>query len=171
MAQATDFRLRPFDSTRVEASGKFVGRSVYWKLYYIENAFRVIINSVLSVQIGPDWWDTAVDEKIRKDAERFKRDYLSRPWHAAPGSHGIYYVHLRDLVEIMRANSNLFLLIIPEIDQWMARIEQLRLPRNIVGHMNYPSHIDRQRINVIYADCRELVEWLRSSGRVSFQVP
>jgi hypothetical protein len=151
-----------------------VGGHVYWKLYFIENIFRVIINSVLSVQIGPDWWLTAVDPKIQARAENFKKDYLTRPWHTMPGSHGIYYVHLRDLNEIMRANSNLFLPIIPEIDAWIARIEQLRLPRNIVGHMNFPNQNDRKRVDVFCSDCESLVRQLKTemaSRSWALQIP
>lgn len=129
----------------------------------MENIFRVIINSVLSAQIGTDWWKTAVDGTIQKKAQSFKNDYLTRPWHTTPGSHEIYYIHLRDLNEIMRANSNLFLPIIPEIDGWIARIEQLRLPRNVVAHMNFPSRTDQKRIDVFFEDSKVLVANLPKS--------
>lgn len=163
MSPATDFRLYSFDPSRVESSGKYVGRNIYWKLHFIENIFRVIINSVLSAQIGPEWWATAVDGKIRARAKRFKKDYLKRPWHTAPGSHNIYYVHLQDLNEIMRANSHLFLPVLPEIDSWIARIEQLRLPRNIVCHMNFPNPTDRKRIDVFWFDCKSLIGQLQAT--------
>lgn len=169
MGRAIDFRPSPFESGRVEASGRFIGGRIYWKLYYVENIFRVIINSVLSVQIGPDWWKLAVDSKIKGKAQRFKQEYLIRPWHTAPGSHEIYYIHLSDLNEIMRANSHLFLPVIPEIDSWIAKIEQLRLPRNIVAHMNFPNKTDRQRISVFYEDSKILVANLPTS--LSLRIP
>lgn len=169
MGRTTDFRLYPFDPRRVEASGKFVGHHIYWKLYLLENIFRIIINSVLSVQIGPDWWDVAVDDKIRKRAVKFKKDYLRRPWYTKPGSHDIYYIYLRDLSEIMRANSNLFLPVIPDIDSWIARVEQILLPRNIVGHMNFPSETDQKRIDVFYSDSKILLTTLQTS--LLLQVP
>ena len=63
----------------------------------------------------------------------------------------------------MRANSNLFLPIIPEIDGWIARIEQLRLPRNVVAHMNFPSRTDQKRIDVFFEDSKVLVANLPKS--------
>jgi hypothetical protein len=54
--------------------------------------------------------------------------------------------------------------VISDIDAWIARIEQVRLPRNIVGHMNWPNKVDRQRIDVVYADLHQLVQRLSGSG-------
>ncbi len=164
MPTAVDFRSSAFDGTRVNTSGRDIGRRVYWKLYAIENIFRVIIHSVLSVQIGPGWWNVAVDRKIQRQVQTFKAEYARRPWHSSPGTHDIYYTHLSHLNEIMRANSNLFLPIIPDIDEWVGRIEQLRLPRNIVGHMNWPSATDRQRIDVFFSDIHALANHLTSPG-------
>ena len=53
---------------------------------------------------------------------------------------------------------------VPDIDQWVARIEQVRLPRNIVGHMNWLSMTDRQRIDVFHADVQHLIQHLASAG-------
>jgi len=174
LSSTTDFRLSSFDPTRVESSGRFVGGNAYWKLHFVENVFRVIINSVLSVQIGPKWWTTAVDPKIRGRVESLKKDYLAQPWHTTPGPHDIYYVRLQDLSEIMRANSHLFLPILPEIDSWIARIEQLRLPRNIVCHMNFPNPADRKRIDVFWLDCKSLIGQLQvrmASKSWTLQIP
>jgi hypothetical protein len=68
------------------------------------------------------------------------------------------------LSKIITANSHLFRPVIPDIDQWIARLEQVRLPRNIVGHMNWPHKTDRQRINVVHADLQQLVQQLAASG-------
>ncbi len=164
MSAPVDFRIVPFSALSIDSSGKDIGKRVYWKLYAIENLVRVIIHSVLSAQIGSNWWGTAVDSTIQKEVQRFKSAYAKKPWHSSPGVHDIYFTHLSDLNEIIRANSNLFFPAIHDIDQWMARIEQIRLPRNIVGHMNWPSSTDRQRINVLYSDIHALIDHLSRSG-------
>ncbi len=164
MPQMIDFRKAAFHVPRVEATGKYIGKNTYWKIFAIENMFRIIIHSVLSVQINPNWWTIAVDRDTQNRAQKFRKDYLRSPWHTSPGSHDIYYTLLRDLAEIIRANKNLFLPSIPDIDQWIARIELIRLPRNIVGHMNYPERVDRQRIDVTHADTRALMTHLQSAG-------
>jgi hypothetical protein len=149
---------------RVDAAGRNIGTRVYWKLYAIENLIRVVVHSVLTVQAGTGWWNIAVDPDLRKRVEDRKKEYAKRPWHSKPGRHEVYYTFLTDLVKIIAANSNLFLPIIKDIDQWIARLEQVRLPRNIVGHMNWPSAIDRQRIDVCHADLQHLVKQLADSG-------
>jgi len=168
MPAAADFRASTaFDTSKVDASGRDIGRKVYWKLYAVENIMRVIVHSVLSSQIGANWWSLGVDPSLQKKAQRFRSTYAASPWHSAPGTHDIYFLDLADLNEIVRANSNLFLPVIPDVDQWMARIEQIRLPRNVVAHMNWPSSNDRQRIDVFYNDVKALVGKLAASLRLS----
>ena len=168
MPAASDFRSgSALDLSRVDTSGRNIGRNVYWKLYAIENVIRVIIHSILSVQIAPNWWSLAASSSMQRKVQRFRSTYTSSPWHSSPGTHDIYYLDLADLNEIMRANSNLFLPVIRDIDQWMARIEQIRLPRNIVAHMNWPNATDRQRIDVFYNDVRSLAGHLAASVQLS----
>jgi hypothetical protein len=164
MPKPADFRNYTFDSTRVDLSGKDVGKKVYWKLYAVENVIRVLAHSVLLAQVGADWWTLTVDPAIKASVEYRKADYAARPWHSTPGRHEIYYAFLSDLNKIITANSHLFAPHIPELDQWIVRLEQLRLPRNIVGHMNWLSATDRQRIDVVYADLQHLLRHLGTAG-------
>jgi len=170
MSLTVDFRTLPFHASKIDSSGKDIANKVYWKLYAIENLVRVVIHSVLMAQIGAGWWHIAADNTIRKGAQRFKSKYSNQPWYSMPGAHDIYYTHLSDLNEIIRANSNLFLPVIGDIDQWIARIEQIKLPRNIVGHMNWPNSTDRERINVIYSDMHALIRYMSNSG-VTLTIP
>ena len=96
--------------------------------------------------------------------------YAQKPWHSTPGKHEIYYTFLGDLNEIIRANSHLFAPAIPDIDQWMARLEQIRLPRNIVGHMNWLTTADRKRVDVLHSDLQALLRQLVTAG-VTIQIP
>lgn len=148
-----------------------MGRSVYWKLYFVENVLRVVINSVLSVQMKPDWWEDAVGKTIKDRVDGFRRDYLMNPWHTYPGKHGIYYVYLRNLGDIIRDHADLFVPVIPNIDEWVAKIEQIRLPRNVVGHMNFISRNDQKLIDSMYDECKELVRTLQSSKKLMLKIP
>ncbi len=170
MPTVRDFRHFRFDSRRVDRCGRFVGRRAYWKLYAVENVLRVLIHSILSVQINPQWWNVAVDPKIRKRAEELRQQYLQRPKHALPGKHDIYFLFLSDLNNIIRANSNLFLPLVPNVDEWVAKVEGIRLPRNIVGHMNFPNDYDRQLIDEAYNEFGSLLIQLRNSG-LSLEIP
>jgi hypothetical protein len=170
MPAPSDFRTFAFDLVRVDNAGKSVGRAVYWKLYAIENIVRVIIHSVLVVQIGPGWWTTATASGLQKRVAAFMASYAQKPWHSTPGKHEIYYTYLGDLNEIIRPNSHLFVPAIPDIDQWISRLELIRLPRNIVGHMNWLTAADRKRVDVLHSDLQALLGQLAAKG-VSVQIP
>jgi hypothetical protein len=150
-----------------------VSRTVYWKLYFVENVLRIIINSILSLQVNPphDWWDVIIGETMKNEVERVRRGYLARPWHTYPGRHGIYYLYLHNLGDIMRDHAEYFLPVIPDVDQWVLKIEQIRLPRNVVGHMNFLSSNDRRRIDSMYDECRRLVQVLQSSKKLVLKIP
>src|SRR5258708_16796458 len=139
-----DFRNFAFDSSRIGASGRDVGAKVYSKLYAIENLIRVVVHSVLTAQLGQNWWIIAADPNLQREVSWRRASYGNRPWHSTPGKHEVYYVYLSDLTKIMTTNSAQFVPHIPDVDQWTARLEQIRLPRNIVGHMNWPTKIDRK---------------------------
>jgi len=173
MPAIKDFRaVSQFDLGGVDKAGRDIGSKVYWKLYAIENIVRVVIHSVLSGQITTgSWWNTAVSPPLQKKAANFRTRYVKKPWHSSPGNHDIYYLDLLDLNEIIRPNSNLFLPVIPDIDQWMAKIEQIQLPRNVVAHMNWPNPTDRMRIDVLYQDIQQLATSLARSGLLPLSIP
>lgn len=171
MPATRDFRAYAFDAARVKTAGKTVGRESFPKLYAIENMLRVVIHSVLTVQVGTDWWDKTVDETRRKKADRFRARYATKPWHGNPGEHGLYYMDLTDLVEILRVNAHLFEPVIPEIDLLLVQIELVREPRNVVCHMNWPTRADSARFEVLLNDVEAHVGRLIRTGAIPLLVP
>ncbi len=168
---ASDFRSRSFDTSNVNVAGRDLGGKVYWKLYAIENLVRVIVHSVLTIQVGSNWWSVAAPPDLQKDVTKRITSYGNRPWHSTPGKHELYYVYLSDLTKILTNHSALFVPHIPDIDQWIARLEQIRLPRNIVGHMNWLTATDRSRIDVCHADIQELVAKLAGDPLLKLTIP
>lgn len=167
----TDFRKEPqLILKNVLVSGIYLGEKMYWKLYAIENFYRIIIHSFLSVQINSDWWIT-IAGPIQRKAQNFKENYLGKPWHTLPGKHPIYFIDLNDLNNIARENSGSFEPTIPTIDNWVLKIEDIRLPRNVVAHMNFPNKTDRQRIDVIYEDFKALIESIQNKGNIVLKIP
>ncbi len=164
MAAVNDFRKAPLSLARIDSCGRDVGRRSYWRLYAIENLLRIIIHSVLTAEIAPGWWTVSIDPTLRGAVEGFKGLYARKPQHSKPGKHEIYYTFLSDLNRIIAAHRHLFILHIPDIDQWVTRIEMIRLPRNIVGHMNWPHAADRELIDDFYDDLQGLVKRLGRSG-------
>ncbi len=172
MAAVTDFRNAPLSLARIDSCGRDVGRRSYWKLYAIENLLRIVIHSVLTVEIKPGWWEVAADKTLRGMVEDFKALYAANPQHSKPGKHEIYYTFLSDLNKIIVAHRHLFILHIPDIDAWVTRVELIRLPRNIVGHMNWPNAADRELIDDLHDDLQTLVRSLaRTGSSVGLRIP
>ena len=165
-----DFRNYSFQASRVDRCAKNVGGKLYWKLYALENTVRIVINSVLLIQIGQQWWTAAVAPPVRTEAQRRRNRAAARPQHASPGVHDIYLVGLFELIEILRVNSHLFLHIIPETNQWVATLEGIRPSRNLVGHMNFPNAYDRNAIDGAYRQLPNLVARL-SGQNIPIAIP
>jgi hypothetical protein len=158
-----DFRTALFRLERIDRCGRHIGSRLYWKLYTVENVLRIVIHSVLTVQIGSQWWNLAVDPKVRAKAIRFRADYAAKPRNANPGASDIHLLFLTDLAEILRTNSNQFAPIVKDVDQWVANLESIRVPRNLVGHMNFPNAFDKAAIESAYLKLQTLVDQLQQA--------
>lgn len=161
MAYPKDFRLVDFDLPKVTVCGTFLGHRFYWKLYAFENIVRIVVHSVLSVEIGTSWWQLAVDRTIQRTVEALKAQYAKGK--SNPGKHQLYYVSLGDLNEIIRVNANLIRPYVLDIDDWLVRVEALRLPRNLIAHMNFPVGGDFKIIDELYTLSPSLISALRKS--------
>jgi len=148
-----------------------MGGKVYPKLYAIENLIRIVVHTVLTVQLGNNWWSLTADPALQKNVSKRMTSYRKQPWHSAPGRHEVYYVYLSDLTKILTTHSGAFLPHIPDIAQWTARLEQIRVPRNIVGHMDWLTNTDRRRIEVCLDDVEQLVVKLASNPLLPLMVP
>ena len=164
MPLVRDFRRYAYRPDRLDRCGRDLGSKLYWKLYAIENTIRVVIHSVLTAQVGPTWWDLTVDTKIKTKARNFRASYTTKPQNANPGNHDIYLVFLSDLTEILRANSHIFAPVVQDTNKWIATLEGIRLPRNLVGHMNFPNAYDRSQVNNAYSQLPALIGQLTANN-------
>jgi len=171
MPSVRDFRTASkFDIGTVSISGRYIGKIAYWKLYATENLYRVILHSILSIQLPPpDWWSSAANENIQRRANRNREDYAAQPWHTTPGQHSIYYIGLGDLNEIARATAEKLRVVVPNIDDFITRVEMVRLPRNVVAHMNFLKAADRNRVDIIYEDFKALTKMVQQN--IVLQIP
>jgi hypothetical protein len=160
MPLVRDFRNASFRLERIDRCGRYVGSKLYWKLYAVENTIRIVIHSVLSAQVGPNWWAIAVSPGIALKAAKFRTSYAAKPRNASPGASDIHLVFLSDLTEILRSNSNLFLPVVPDTNQWISTLEAIRVPRNLVGHMNFPNAFDKNAIDSAYSQLPTLLAHL-----------
>lgn len=168
-----DYKKWPFSPHRVLRSGINIGKYNYSKLFLIENCLRIIINTVLSVQIGPDWWDLIMNPKKKKDAlknrDRHYKRLKIRPSRSAPWNHGIYHIFLSDLKDIAEQNSHLIEPILKDIYQYIIDLENTLGPRNFICHMNYPPNRDRALINNLYEKTQKLLTELEK--KIPLNIP
>lgn len=164
MPAVRDFRNYAYSSARVDRCGRDVGSKLYWKLYAIENTVRIVIHSVLTEQLGPNWWSLAVDGRISGNVLRRRNTYAAKPQNATPGSSDIHLLLLSELTEILRANSNQFIPVVSDTADWIATLEGIRVPRNLVGHVNFPNAFDRTAIDAAYLQLPTLIGHLSANG-------
>lgn len=165
-----DYRTNPYSLDYVLDSGKYMGDIVYWKVYAIENIVRIVICSVLEVQIGPNWWSVVSNRYIRKHVQSVRDSEAAFPNHTSPGSHDIYCIFLTDLTRIIAKTSHLFLPVIGDINLWVVRLEDIRIPRNLLGHMNWLNQNDRHLIRETYFEAKRLIRTIEEAG-ITIQIP
>lgn len=167
----TDFRrYAAYQRKRVSDTGKSVGRDSYWRLFAAENTLRILLNSVLLVEVGPDWWTQTVAPPMQARASRIAAANAAPSRFLRAGPHGLYFLFLPDLAEVMRANAHLLFRLIPDVDGWVERIEGVRRSRNAVAHMNRPTSPQRTRIARFYRDVLALEAQVSASG-INLRVP
>lgn len=166
-----DYRISQFDLSVLVTYGKTIGKKYYWKIYASENIIRVLIHSVLCVQVGLDWWDHVVDPEIKRDARRIRGGYLNRIPQRNPGDHDIYCTYLSGLERILFNNKGYFRPLIPEIDQIIVHLNRIRLPRNLTGHMNILDTNDRRSITLFFKLCQKIIKKLSVSVNFQLQYP
>jgi hypothetical protein len=145
-----DYRYRAFSVTKLKRTSTHLGQYQYPNIYVVENCLRIIIHTVLTNQLGPDWWFSVASRKLRdsacytkkKNAERIIRDRR----HVKPGGHRIYYTLFTGLLEILNGQAHIFRTYIKRFDEYYVRLEKMVHSRNLVCHSNYPGAFDRRVI-------------------------
>lgn len=170
MSRPSDYRTLPYSISCITDCGKYIGRGSYWKLYGIENLVRSIVHSVLCIQIGPEWLLNVINKEKQNLISKMKQTYARQPSGSSPGKHDVYYLYLSDLSKIIASHSHLFLQWIPDIDSWVLKLESIREPRNIIGHMNWLNHSDEHKIREVYLDFKSLQKKLLHKG-LPMQIP
>jgi hypothetical protein len=124
----------------------------YPLLSLIEQSIRELISRVLWAKYGDDWWNNAVDPAIRKKAEGRQRDDDLDPWHTPRGDHPLFYLDIRDYVEIIVDDSNwpLFEPILDRSEFVTETLREINVSRRVVAHMNALNKHDFERLSTTF---------------------
>jgi hypothetical protein len=124
---------------------------VYVLIAAFENSVRELISSTLKEDVGENWWETCVSQKIRDQAAQRILDEEKIRWHTARGNDPINFTMLPNLLNIIRQNHECFP-IIPNIE-WASNIfEVIERSRNVIMHSGRVSARDMARLGTFIRD-------------------
>ena len=115
---------------------RMMAEKVYPAIYVFENSVRDLIECVLKVHFGADWWTKAVPGKVQSIAKKHKDAERKDPWHSNRGGRDIEYVFLNDLWAIIKHQwahfKDLFL-----SQSWaeMLITSDMNVSRRVLAHM------------------------------------
>ena len=132
--------------------------NVYVAIAAFENSVRDLISSVLMEQVGENWWESCVSEKIRTKAEQKIQDENRIRWHVQRGANPINYTLMTDLVSILRQNWQHFEPYIPSIEWAAGLMDVIERSRNVIMHSGMLSRTDIERIGIYIRD------WIKQVG-------
>ncbi len=168
-----DYRNFTYSLNRIRTTGLRTGKYSFPKLYFIENALRVIVNTVLSNEIHPNWWDSILSSGFKNKAQKEENNhvqYLSvrRPRFYS-SNHSIHFIYLSQLITIAGQNSHLFVRLFSDFDKYITDLELFRQARNYTCHMNYPAYEARKIVDKAF---RKTLRYMRTlEGKYEILIP
>ena len=132
--------------------------TVYAAVAAFENSARKLVSTVLLENVGEDWWETHVSEKVRTRAETRRAEEEKVRWHRARGDDPINYTELNDLVSIMSQNVTLFEPHIRSIEWARSIFQIIERSRNVIMHSG---DLDREDIERVGINIRD---WVKQVG-------
>lgn len=131
---------------------------VYVAIAAFENSVRAFVEERLLEKVGANWWESAVSEEIRKQAENRKKDEEQIRWHGSRGASRLSYVQLGDLASIIQKNHAVFKELVPSVEWAREIFRSLERSRNVIMHSGQLKMGDIERVAMNIRD------WIRQVG-------
>jgi len=132
--------------------------NVYIAIAAFENSVRTLISNVLLEQVGENWWESSVSEKIRERARQKREEEEKVRWHVQRGEDPINYTQMPDLISILRQNWPLFEPYIQTIE-WAASLMDVGArSRSVIMQSGMLSRADVERVGINIRD------WIKQVG-------
>ncbi len=132
--------------------------NVYIAIAGFENSVRDLISKVLSEEVGANWWEACVSEKIRIRAQQKVEEEAKIRWHVQRGEDPIKYTLMGDLVSILRQNWTHFEPHIPTIEWAAGLMDVIERSRNVIMHSGTLTRTDVERVGMYIRD------WIKQVG-------
>jgi hypothetical protein len=132
--------------------------AVYVAIAAFENTVREFVSKRLLEQVGADWWNQAVSEKIRDRAETRRAEESKVRWHTPRGDELLNYTEFGDLASIMNQNWQSFEDHLESLDWVRQIIATVERSRNVIMHSGDLGPQDIERVGTAIRD------WIRQVG-------
>ena len=132
--------------------------AVYTAIASFENSVRRLVSTVLLEQIGADWWQSSVPNKVRERAESRQAEEAKIRWHTPRGDEPLNYTDFSDLIAIINQNWEKFEPFIRSLEwarQLMVTVER---SRNVIMHSGELELEDIERTGGLIRD------WVKQVG-------
>lgn len=131
---------------------------VYTAVAAFENSVRDLVSKTLLENVGENWWQTSVSDKIQKAAQLRMQEEEKIRWHAQRGADPIQYTMLPNLLSIIRQNFQFFEPFIHNVE-WAASIfDAIERSRNVIMHSGTLGPRDIARVG------SSINDWARQVG-------
>jgi hypothetical protein len=148
--------VKLLDEEMVEKARRMA--TVYTAIAAFENSVRAFIAKKLLEEVGENWWESSVSEKIRARAESRHEEENKIRWHAQRGDSLLNYTEFGDLASIINQNWVLFEDHLQSLDWVRQIINTLERSRNVIMHSGELGNEDIERIGSSIRD------WIRQVG-------
>ena len=125
------------------------------KISEIENSLRKVVCRILSGNNGISWWNTYIDNKIKKSAENAFKNQKGITSNS--GEELIHFTYLLNLKDIISNNWNYFISIFKDETDFNQKIDELNIIRRDEAHNRNISSEQIKKLNIIYSDLMDSI--------------
>lgn len=130
---------------------------LYAIVYCFENSIRDLIETRLSER-DPNWWTTAVPQKVRTTAQSRLEDAEKNSWLEGAGQNILGFVDFGGLCDIITNNWSDFEDLVPSQHWLRQRLDELERARNFIAHNRMLAPEEFSRLEMYVGD------WNRQVG-------
>lgn len=132
--------------------------AVYTAIAGFENSVRRLVSTVLLEQVGADWWQRSVPNKVRERAESRQAEESKIRWHTPRGDEPLNYTDFGDLIAIINQNWEKFEPFIRSLEWARQLTGTIERSRNVIMHSGELELEDVERIGGLIRD------WVKQVG-------
>jgi len=134
-----------------------IGEEAYPQVVVLENSIRALIEKKLSA-IRTDWWKSLVPSSVQESVQRTIDKEKKYPYREKRGQNPLVYCNFADLKEIVIANHSEFCDVIPNLEWFKTKMDEVYMARNNLAHSVLLTKDDMTRIALFYRDWARLLE-------------